>query len=425
MLNFVASAPVLALTWSLEPLVVLPVVALAAGYAVALRRNALRPPQLRHAVPRRSMVFFAIGWLLLALAVLSPLHALGSSYLLTAHMVQHMLLTVVAPPLLLLGVPGWMIAPLFAGGWPRRIGRWLTYSVVAFGLYNANIWLWHVPALLDAESPPAVGLALRLVDTALVVGGLALLALWLPSRLLSGRATSTAAAAAGVASSRASATADAAAGSGHGATGAASRTLSALVSVAALGVVMALAIGGPLNAATWGPALQPHEPLHMLMDALFFLTAVLYWMPILSPIPALLPRLSLGAGLLYMFVSTQPMMALGALLTFAPQPLYTRYAAAPLLLGFTRLGDQQLAGLIMWLPMDVPLLIAVSILLFRWVGQHDLAERIAAGEFDESEPDGTPPAAADGAAGAPGDGDAPEVAADTGQQLPAEQLQQA
>jgi cytochrome c oxidase assembly factor CtaG len=176
---------------------------------------------------------------------------------------------------------------------------------------------------------------------------------------------------------------------------------------------MVLAIAGPLNAATWSPVFQPHEPLHLLMDALFFVTALLYWMPILSPIPALLPRLSLGAGMLYMFVSTQPMMALGALLTFAPQPLYTRYAAAPLLLGFTRLGDQQMAGLIMWLPMDIPLLIAVSILLFRWVGEHDLAERIAAGEFDESEQEAL-------VAGA----DSPADPAG-GQGLPEEQFQEA
>jgi putative membrane protein len=337
---------------------VLPLAVLAAGYALALRRNALRPTAERHTVARRTMVYFAIGWLLLALAVLSPLHALGASYLLTAHMVQHMLLTVVAPPLLLLGVPGWMIAPVFRRGWQRRVGRWLTYPVLAFGLYNANIWVWHLPALLDAESPPAIGFVLHLLDTALVVGTLAVLALWLPPRLLNRPAPST---------------------------GSAARTFSALATVAALGVVMALAIAGPLNAATWSPLFQPHEPLHLLMDALFLVTALLYWMPILSPIPALLPRLSLGAGMLYMFVSTQPMMALGALLTFAPQPLYSRYAAAPLLLGFTRLGDQQMAGLIMWLPMDVPLLIAVSILLFRWIGQHDLAERIAAGELGDIE----------------------------------------
>jgi hypothetical protein len=87
--------------------------------------------------------------------------------------------------------------------------------------------------------------------------------------------------------------------------------------------------------------------------------------------------------MLYMFMSAMPMMVIGALLVFASQPLYTRYASAPLLWGFTRLGDQQLAGLIMWLPMDIPLLLTISILFFRWVNQQDLAERAAAGEFDE------------------------------------------
>jgi cytochrome c oxidase assembly factor CtaG len=122
--------------------------------------------------------------------------------------------------------------------------------------------------------------------------------------------------------------------------------------------------------------------LHMLMDAMFIITAIIYWWPILSPVQAV-PRISPLFGMLYMFMNIMPMMVIGALLTFAPDVLYTRYAGAPLLWGFTRLGDQQFAGLTMWLPMDIPLFITISILFFRWVNQQDLAERAAAGEFDE------------------------------------------
>ena len=46
--------------------------------------------------------------------------------------------------------------------------------------------------------------------------------------------------------------------------------------------------------------------------------------------------------------------SLGALLTFAPQPLYAPYVAAPRLWGTTAIGDQQLGGLIMWLPTNIP-----------------------------------------------------------------------
>ena len=45
---------------------------------------------------------------------------------------------------------------------------------------------------------------------------------------------------------------------------------------------------------------------------------------------------------------------LGALLTLAPQALYAAHASAPLLWGFTPLSDQQLGGLIMWMPAGIP-----------------------------------------------------------------------
>jgi putative membrane protein len=45
---------------------------------------------------------------------------------------------------------------------------------------------------------------------------------------------------------------------------------------------------------------------------------------------------------------------LGALLTFAPGSLYTAHATAPLLWGFSPLADQQLGGLLMWVPAGLP-----------------------------------------------------------------------
>ncbi|MFI5272250.1 MAG: cytochrome c oxidase assembly protein [Ktedonobacterales bacterium] len=353
------------LSWYFEPLVVAILTAIAGGYCYALVRNHRQPPQARQPVERARVAAFATGFALLALALVSPLHALGMSYLLTAHMVQHMLLTVVAPPLLLLGLPGWMLAPVFRVSWVLRVARWLTFPVVAYGLYNATIWIWHLPPLFDAEAPPVASIGLRLVDFAVVFGSLLIVAL-VALPLLVTRALAVRAPRRLIRLAPASA-----------------RRVGALVSAAGVSVVIALTLVGPLNAVAWGPAFQPHNPLHLLMVALFFATAILYWTPILSPIPELVPRLSFGAGMLYMFISTQPMMALGALLTFAPQPLYSRYAGAPLLWGFTRLGDQQFAGLIMWLPMDIPLLIALSVLFFRWMNHQELTERAAAGEFDE------------------------------------------
>ena len=347
----VASAS-LWLSWTFEPVVVAALVALGAGYLYATRK-ASTGAQGTRTISRAQPAFFASGWVLLVVALVSPLHTLGMSYLLTAHMLQHMLLTVVAPPLLLLGTPAWMIEPLFRGRRIRRVVRWLTYPAVAYGLYNANIWLWHVPAIFDAEAPAAAGVFLRIVDAAVVLGVLLLVALVLLPRLW----------------------------------GASPWPLFRRVppwligAVGLCAVVLSLALAP--DPAAWGPAFQPHNPFHLLMNALFVGTALIYWTPVLGPATEPIRRLSLGASMLYLFVSKQPMMVLGALLTFAPQPLYTRYAGAPLILGFTRLGDQQLAGLIMWLLMDIPLLLGISILFFRWMNDQELTARAAAGEFDE------------------------------------------
>ena len=98
---------------------------------------------------------------MLALALLSPLHALGER-LFTAHMLEHELLMAVAAPLLVLSRPvpallwglprPWrrrlarqLHAPLLVAAW-RRISRpW-----VATLLHGAAIWLWHLPILFEA-----------------------------------------------------------------------------------------------------------------------------------------------------------------------------------------------------------------------------------------------------------------------------------
>jgi len=104
---------------------------------------------------------FAAGWLVLALSLLSPVHALGGA-LFSAHMAQHELLMNVAAPLLVLGRPlipfVWALSPR----WRRVTGRWsagrsfavpwraLTHPVNAFLLHAAAIWVWHLPSLYDA-----------------------------------------------------------------------------------------------------------------------------------------------------------------------------------------------------------------------------------------------------------------------------------
>ena len=97
-----------ALAWSFEPMVVVPVVAAAALY---LRGWAALRPRMPERFGAGRAAAFAAGLGVVLVAVCSPIDALGHRWL-QAHMVQHLMLMVVAPPLLWLGAP---VAPLLRG----------------------------------------------------------------------------------------------------------------------------------------------------------------------------------------------------------------------------------------------------------------------------------------------------------------------
>jgi putative membrane protein len=263
------------LDWNLDPTLLLGIAALVGGYFYAVgplrRKYALGP-----AVEDGQVAAFLAAVVTLVVALLSPLDTLGDRYLFSAHMVQHMLLAVVFPPLLLLGLPAWLFAPPLHYRPVLLVGRALANPFAAFFLLNGALYIWHIPPLYDA-------------------------------------------------------------------------TLT-------------------------------HEGLHVAEHLIFLATGVLFWWPVLGPAPEL-PRLSRPLAVVYLFFGCQPMVLLGALLTFASQPFYTPYVAAPRIWGFNPLLDQQLGGLIMWLPTNIPYLIALSVLFFQWVGERDEAERVAAEEM--------------------------------------------
>src|SRR6185437_11048446 len=99
------------LAWDLEPSLILGFAALLGLYFYAAGPLRRRYGWADHLDSRQTVAFVA-GVAVLILALMSPLDILGDAYLFSAHMVQHMLIGVVAPPLLLLGTPGWMIEPL-------------------------------------------------------------------------------------------------------------------------------------------------------------------------------------------------------------------------------------------------------------------------------------------------------------------------
>jgi putative membrane protein len=143
--------------WTFDPMPVLLLALLGAVYVVGLRRLA-GSGRLRRLVGPWQILSFTLGILALALALLSPLDTYDIR-LFSIHMLQHLLLLVVAPPLLLLGKP----IPVLLFGLPRSVVRevaaalhrtpWLRQTVaVLLGpvcswiLYVGCLALWHVPA---------------------------------------------------------------------------------------------------------------------------------------------------------------------------------------------------------------------------------------------------------------------------------------
>jgi putative membrane protein len=133
------------LSWtpgSIHPEVVLATGLLAVAWAWAWRSSRRRPrvgPAIRF-----------IGALVALLAALNgPLHDLSDGYLFSAHMVQHLVLTLVVPPLLLTGLPAFMVdgllRPCLARRGPGAVVRTLTRPLPAFALYAVALVGWHLP----------------------------------------------------------------------------------------------------------------------------------------------------------------------------------------------------------------------------------------------------------------------------------------
>ena len=148
--------------WSLDPPLVL-VIDLAILYWLGDRRTVT--PRRARAVRRRQSAYFYAGLAVLAIALASPIEIL-SGQLFWVHMVQHVLLLVVAPPLIVLACPWirlWRSLPLgprrsiarsLSQGehtaWLRSANRFFASPQVGFVAFSGVLLAWHVPVLFDA-----------------------------------------------------------------------------------------------------------------------------------------------------------------------------------------------------------------------------------------------------------------------------------
>lgn len=237
--------------WVFDPYVIVPMLVAGGLYVAGVTRLWTRAGTGR-ALPRIRVATFAAGFLLAGILLLSPLDGLADR-LLSAHMIQHFGLMLVAAPLLVLGRPGlaslWAFPPSMrpvlgrlGTGTTGQIWRAATHPLGAWAIYFAVLWAWHVPAIYQ----------------------------------------------------------------------------------------LALA----------------HEGIHALQHASFLGAALLFWIAVLHP--------ARGEGraraFIVVFATAVQSCALAALLTTSQALWYPAYATGGGAWGLSPMEDQQLGGLIMWVP---------------------------------------------------------------------------
>jgi putative membrane protein len=129
--------------WSIHPSTVIGIAALGALYISAAHR-------LHRSPTYAQKIFFLSGLLLMFATLNGPIHDLSDDYLFSAHMVQHLLLTLAIPPLLLAGTPGWMLRRVLSRRGIRPVAQFFTRAKIAFVVFNLTIAFWHLPPFYNA-----------------------------------------------------------------------------------------------------------------------------------------------------------------------------------------------------------------------------------------------------------------------------------
>jgi putative membrane protein len=212
------------------------------------------------------VIFFAVGLILIFVALVTPIDSLSNVALFSVHMVQHILLMLLASAFLLLGTPGYWIRYLYDLPILKQLLPIVTHPLVTLISFNVVLWIWHVPALYD------------------------------------------------------------------------------------------------------GALLNPN--IHILEHMMFLSFGVLMWLPVIHDVP---PKhvLSYPARIAYLFACMVSSSILGAIFTFAPTIVIPFYGNAPLVFGLSPLTDQQLAGLIMWVPGSGIFFVAILVVFAAWLNAED------------------------------------------------------
>jgi putative membrane protein len=104
---------------------------------------------------------------------------------------------------------------------------------------------------------------------------------------------------------------------------------------------------------------------HFAVHVLVFGSALIVWMPLLSPLPEV-PRLQPLARMAFLFLQSIVPTVPASFLTFGDRALYRFYEEVPRLWGFSAIDDMRVAGLIMKIVVGFSLWIVIAIIFFRW-----------------------------------------------------------
>ena len=206
---------------------------------------------------------------ILFVSLTGPIHDLSDYFLFSAHMVQHMLIMMVVPPLMLLGLPAWLIRPVLRLPGMTGSARFLTSPLITFAIYNVVFVIWHFPFMYNA-------------------------------------------------------------------------------------------------------ALENHD-LHIVQHLMFIATATMMWWPVINPVPEL-ARMPGPVQILYLFAIGLPASVVSAFIALSEQVVYPFYGRAPRVMSLSALEDQQLGGMIMWVPGMILLWGAITIVFFKWSRREDREE---------------------------------------------------
>ncbi len=136
-------------------------------------------------------------------------------------------------------------------------------------------------------------------------------------------------------------------------------------------------------AATWGWHLPAAFQLalrsdgwHVVEHACFFTTALMFWFPVIQPWPSA-ARWPRWAMIPYLLLADGQNTILAALFMFSDRLIYPFYATAPRVAGFTPLGDQIVAGAIMWVPGSMFYLVPAALIMFQMLAPQNLSRQSA------------------------------------------------